>query len=119
MTLQDRIEDLATEVKATVKTNTCEAGLIYTVTSPGIGSVQVTAEWGDEEDAVLEVLRSKMIGAGMFQTKHEYLLDYGSGMTARIWAPSERQAVRMAMRGEPETITDLSTGEVKAWVTLR
>lgn len=118
MTLSERINDLATEAKATVKTNTCEAGLIYTITSPGVGSVSITAEWGDDEDAILSALRSKMLAAGMFAPKHEYLLDYGSGQTARIWAPSERQAVRMAMRGEPETITDLTTGEVKAWVVV-
>lgn len=116
--LQERIEALAVEVKATVTANTCEAGIIYTITAPGVGSVRTTAEWGDEEDAIIENLRSKMVGAGMFQPKHEYLLDYGSGQTARIFAPSERQAVRMAMRGEPETITDLSTGEVKAWVVV-
>lgn len=118
MNLNERIADLVVEVKATVTVNTCEAGLIYTVTSPGVGSVRVTAEWGDDDDAVIAVLRSKMVGAGMFQPKHEYLLDYGSGRQARIWAPSERQAVRMASQGEPETITDLTTGETKAWVVV-
>jgi hypothetical protein len=118
MNLNERIDALATEVKATVTTNTCEAGLIYTLTSPGVGSVRVTAEWGDDDDAIIEHLRNKMVAAGFFQTKHEYLLDYGSGRQARIWAPSERQAVRMASQGEPESITDLTTGESKAWIVV-
>jgi len=118
MTLNERINDLAAEAKATVTVNTCEAGLIYTISTPGLPSVRTTAEWGDDEDAVLNDLRIRMDEAGMFTPKHEYLLDYGSGRTARIWALSEKQAIRVASQGEPESITDLTTGEVKAWVVV-
>jgi hypothetical protein len=118
MTLNERIAELVVEATATVTVNTCEAGLIYTITSPGVSSVRITAEWGDDEDAVINDLRIRMDEAGMFLPRHEYLLDYGSGRTARIRAQSERQAIRIASQGEPESITNLTTGEIKAWVVV-
>jgi len=118
MTLRERIDTLATEARATVKVNQFDGGLIFTITAPGIGAVATTAEWGDDDDLVIEDLKGRMSRAGMLEPKHEFLLDYGSGRTARIWAPSERSAVRLAAQGEPESITDLTTGESKAWVVV-
>lgn len=117
-TLRERVFDLATEAGATFAAQTFEGGQYFTVTKPGIGSVRVAYEWGDDEQQIIEIMREKMDAAGMLAARHEFLLDFGGGRSVRIWARDEREAVRIAMQGEPEEITDLTTGESKAWVSV-
>ena len=115
-TLNDRVHDLAAEAGAVSKANVFDGGRMFTITMPGRGSVACSYEWGDDEDQIITILRAKMSAAGMLTTKHEFVLDYGNGNVATIWAADAQQAVRLASRGTPETITDLTTGESKAWV---
>lgn len=116
--LRDRVHDLATEAGCTFSVNQFDGGQFYQITQPGKGSVAASYEWGDDPDQIIAILRAKMIAAGMIgAVKHEYLLDFGSGRTARLWAPDERAAIRLAGQGEPESITDMTTGEAHDWVS--
>lgn len=116
MSLRDEVHELATTVGATFDIRTTENGKAIIIALPGVGSVLVHADWDDDRDQIIGALKTKMTAAGMLAIKHEYLLDFGSGRTATIWAPSEKAAIRLAGQGEPEMITDLTTGESKAWV---
>lgn len=114
--LRDRVHDLATSASCTFSVNQFEGGQAYIVTQPGKGSVMASYEWGDDPDQIIDILRAKMSAAGMIgQVRHQYLLDFGGGRTATLWAPDERHAIRLAGQGEPESITDLTTGTAVKW----
>lgn len=116
--LRDAIHDMATSVGAVFATDQYDGGQRYTITMPGQGSVAVSADWGDDPQQIVEILRSKMQAAGWGTVlRHQYLLDFGGGRTALLWAPDERTAVRLAGQGEPESVTDLSTGESHEWTS--
>lgn len=114
--MRDRVHDLATSVGATFSASQFDGGVFYQVTMPGKGSVAISFEWGDDPDRVIEVLKGKMSAAGMLTVRRQYLLDFGGGKTATIWAADEQQAVRLVGQGEPESITDLATGDSHQWV---
>jgi hypothetical protein len=124
MTIRDEVAELAAKVGGTHRVSQFDGGLNAEITVPGKGSVSQSIEWG-EENVLIGLLTQKMTERGWIeQRRRSYRLEYESGQTLTILAFDPAQAVKLAGRGQPEAITDLTTLDAVAgpsldWVVLK
>jgi hypothetical protein len=112
-TLAVRVNRFATEVGGKIDTSSYDCGTQYRLTLPGKGTVSVSVDCGDDID-IVAALRTQLMERGFDQRKRAFRLEYASGQTITVQALDATQAVRLAGRGQPEQITDLSG--VDAWI---
>lgn len=114
----DRLSELAAQIGGTPRlTKTSEDVFLLEITAPDGALFDAEQDVYDEQDDAVAVLAQTMVEAGYFnvtvpereeQRRHEFKMTFSGGAQAVLKAHSATEAVRLAGRGQPEEIIDLT-----------
>lgn len=113
----DRLSELAAQIGGTPRlSKTNDDTFLLEITAPDGQVFDQEQDVYDDEDDAVAALVDTLSEAGFVvtlpereeQRRHEYRLTFSGGAQATLKAHSATEAVRLAGRGQPEQITDLT-----------